>query len=124
MANLVHISNKAPQSEPLIRVYADKCTLNRYAVELMHLTDGCKVDLLKDADEEMAGRDRIYIGKSSGPLGFRVISRGRTCRIFSSEFRKILNEHLQGPGVYRISPEWPEEMNGMVYYNIFFRRYD
>ena len=124
MSRLVRISTKAPDAQPVIRVYNNRCVLNKYAAELMGLSEDWRVDLRLDKDEADCGRDRIFIGRCAYPQGYKLHRRGLSFIANSADMRHILCEHLDGYGAYRICPEYPEQDDDTTYYNIFFRKYD
>lgn len=121
---LTRITKVAPRSEALIRVYRAQIILNAPASRLLGLIPGSSVNVYADKDAQMAGRNRLYVGKTKGS-GFAAIKRNATYRINSSDLCKSLAEALEGFGTYRICPEdYVLDVNGDRYYNIFFRKYD
>ncbi len=124
MCLMTNINNHLHKSSPSIKVYKNRCTLNKEAIDLLKLNLNDKIDISIDQEERKLGRDRIYICKTQSKKGYSLQPRGRTYRINSTQLSKSLSQYLQGYGTYRICEEVSEIENGVIYYNIFFKRYD
>lgn len=110
--------------DAVIRVSLNETVLNRKAVELLGIQEGDRVRIRYDEMESLAGRDRVYISKSNGSVGFLPRQTSYSFKIFSRSLSRALARHLQGFGAYRICPEVTKEIDGVTNYEIFFRKYE
>jgi hypothetical protein len=124
---MIDIDRSPVSSAALIHVYNTHCVLNRAAVALLGLDANgafCSVKFQQDSEELAAGRDRIYVCACRAPFGFKVKQRNHTCIVRSSRLCRKLMSHLQGQGTYRICAEVNKIVDGVVHYEIFFRKYE
>lgn len=119
---LTDICNKVSRSEPLVRVYDSKVSLNSAASAILGIDDqSCLSFKTNDRD---AG-NHVYVGNvSSARQCYPVRKRANTFYVSDCNLARNLAEKLQGKGTYRLSKEDNIEYNGVIYYNIFFRKYD
>ena len=117
---LVNLTNDAPRTEPLLRIYKNYMAFNAHAVELLGLTDGDKVYIGRS--ERMA--DNLYVGKARFKQSNIVIRRGNTFLLHNTALCRTVARWLEGMGTYRICPEDRiEDGTGNLFYNIFKKKY-
>lgn len=117
---LISLTNDAPRTEPLLRVYETYMTLNAAAVELLGLTDEDKVYIGRD--ERRA--NNLYVGKARLKHSCVVNRRGHTFLLHNAELTRKVAEWLEGKGSYRICQEDKvEDGFGNKFYNIFKKKY-
>lgn len=119
---LVDITTKVSRNEPLLRLYDKKICINAPASAVLGLQEG---DSLSFKVNERAENPHLFVGKEKEARRcYPVKRRANTFVVNDSHLARSLAERLQGVGTYRISKEDHVEYNGVVYYNIFFRKYD
>jgi hypothetical protein len=117
---LVSLTNDAPRSEPLLRIYKTYMTFNAQAAQLLGLTDGDKVYIGRD--ERQA--NNLYVGKARLKQSNIIVRRGNTFLLHNSLLTRKVASWLEGRGTYRICPEDKVEDNfGNLFYNIFKKKY-
>lgn len=116
---LVNLSNDAPRTEPLLRVYANYMVFNAPAVRLMEITDGDKVFIGRD---ERAGNN-LYVGKAAVKQSYAVTRRDNTFILYNAPLARQVAGWLEGPGTYRICPEDSLNDGFGMFYNIFKKKY-
>lgn len=119
---LVDVSNTVCRAEPLLRVYDSKIVLNAAASSLLCLDEKSCLSFKADERETCS---HVYVGNvSAARQCYPVRRRANTYFVADSSLARKLAERLQGNGTYRISKEDNLEYSGVIYYNIFFRKYD
>lgn len=119
---LTDLCHKASRSEPLIRVYDSKVLLNSAASAILGINEQSCLSF-KTNDRETGGH--VYVGSvGTARRCYPVRRRANTFYISDCNLARNLAERLQGKGTYRLSKEDNIEYNGVIYYNIFFRKYD
>lgn len=117
---LVNLTNDAPRTEPLLRVYNNYMVFNAHAVSLLGLKDGDKVYIGRD---ERAANN-LYVGKAQMKQSYAVWRRNNTFLIYSAPLARKVASWLDGNGTYRICPEdTRNDDRGNIFYNIFKRKY-
>lgn len=117
---LVNLTNDAPRTEPLLRVFKSYMSFNAHAAKLLGLTDGDKVYIGRD--ERLA--NYLYVGKADLKQSHTVVRRGNTFILYSAPLTRKVAEWLEGKGTYRICPE--DNIGdglGHMFYNIFRKKY-
>lgn len=117
---LVNLTNDAPRTEPLLRIFKNYMTFNAHAVQLLGICDGDKVYIGRD---ERKGNN-LYVGKARSKQSRLVIRRGNTFLLHDAALTRMVAGWLEGTGAYRICPEdMTEDCTGNIYYNIFKKKY-
>lgn len=118
------INRAAPSHEALLRVYQGKMVFNASASRLLDLNPNDLVSVCYDKDAmDARGVKRLYVGKARS--GHMVRPRRDTFFVCSASLCKDVAESLEGYGTYRICPEdHTKDADGIMYYNIFFKKYD
>ena len=117
---LVNLTNEAPRTEPLLRIYDSYMVFNAHASKLLGLADGDKVYIGRD--ERMA--NNLYVGKARMKQSNIVTRRGKTFLLNNTELTRAVAGWLEGKGTYRICPEDTfGDTLGNMFYNIFKKKY-
>ena len=124
---LNEIERKPSPVDALLRLYPSRCVFNANACALLGITPGLGwVRFCIDKDQQLAGRMRLYVGRSDAHAGHlvRSLAHRRTGAINSASTARILSAALSGYGTYRICEEVTIREGGRTYYEIFFRKFD
>lgn len=117
---LVNLTNDAPRTEPLLRIYANYMTFNAHAASLLGLKEGDKVYIGRE--ERMA--NNLYVGRAQMKQSYAVAKRDNTFIVYSAPLARTVAGWLEGNGTYRICPEDKiEDVAGNKFYNIFKKKY-
>ena len=121
------LQTRIPRSETTLKVYENEIVFSEAAVVLLGMTDDePRVSFMYDGDALAAGRKRIYVagGEHSWPIRYVASRRDRRRVVRSRPLAEILAENLDGYGTYRICPEDCYNDGKVVWYNLFFKKYD
>ena len=117
---LVNLTNEAPRTEPLLRIYGSYMAFNAPAVKLLGLADGDKVYIGRD---ERASNN-LYVGKAMKKQSYAVVRRANSFILYSAPLTRKVASWLEGKGTYRICPEDKvDDGLGNMFYNIFKKKY-
>lgn len=117
---LVNLTDIAPRTEPVLRVFDNYMTFNAHAAQMLGLSDGDKVYIGRE--ERMA--NNLYVGKAKLKQSNVVRRRGKTFLLHNAALTRAVAGWLEGKGTYRIcSEDKMEDCFGNLYYNIFKKKY-
>ena len=117
---LVNLTNDAPRTEPLLRIFDNYMVFNANAATLLGLNDGDKVYVGREARLS----NNLYVGKARMKQSYAVSRRGNTFCVYSAPLTRMVAGWLEGKGTYRICPEDKlDDGLGNMFYNIFKRKY-
>lgn len=125
---MVDLTRKPANEDAVLRIYNNELRLNKRAAALLKLdAEHAKIRFTYDRDERDRGRGmRVYVSKerNDSPRGYMTQSRNKSVRIYSTSLCNALSEALDGRGAYRICPEVSMSVEGVIYYEVFFRKYE
>ena len=117
---LVNLTNDAPRTEPLLRIYGNYMTFNAAASRLLGLTDGDRIYIGRDE----RACNNLYVGKATLKQSRSVTRRSHSFIVYCAPLARQVAGWLEGQGTYRICPEDTQvDGAGNIYYNIFKRKY-
>lgn len=121
------IQTRMPKTEATVKIYENEIVFSEAAVKLLRLNEADPlVAFMIDRDAEMVGRKRLYVAGApdSWPIKYVSMAKGRRRLVRCRSLSRKLAESLAGFGVYKVCGDDYYADNGIIWYNIFFRRYD
>lgn len=121
------VQTRLPRTEATVKIYENEIVLSEATVRLLQLNDTDPlVAFMIDRDAEMLNRKRLYVAGApdSWPIKYVTVAKGKRRLVRCRDLARRLAEDLDGYGVYRVCVDDSYAENGIIWYNIFFRRYD